>query len=291
VGNAILHASRQVVRSHRGREIRVMDSVASMTPDDGGHLIVTGSHGGTSAAEYVTRVAPLAVACSDAGVGKNQAGVAGLKMLDASGIAGIGVSHRSARIGEGMDLWRHGQVSYANETALRLGVAIGAPLQRALEALLESAPSVAGKVVPLPPTPILKRVLARHGHFDIVAMDSISILEEAQRGQVIVSGSHGGSAAGEMARRYACAFVALSDAGIGKDEAGVAGLKALDQDGIPAVGISHDSAEISNALDIWENGQVSFANCAAQAIGITTGDRLRDAVDRFLATPQSGAAA
>jgi len=62
-------------------------------------VIVSGSHGGVSAASFVVDHPhrPLIVFFNDAGIGKDDAGIAGLPMLEAIGVAGCAYSHLSAR--------------------------------------------------------------------------------------------------------------------------------------------------------------------------------------------------
>jgi hypothetical protein len=129
---------------------------------------------------------------------------------------------------------------------------------------------------------MLRQVVGEIAGRRIVAMDSISIVTPEDRGQVVIAASNGGVASGVVARQYGCAFVALNDAGIGKDEAGIAGLSAIDAVAIPGVGVSHDSAEISNGLDTWENGVVTYVNATAARLGFRSGERLKDAVERCL---------
>ncbi|MGI5230281.1 hypothetical protein [Actinoallomurus iriomotensis] len=109
-------------------------------------------------------------------------------------------------------------------------------------------------------------------------MDSIAFGSATLRGDVIVTGSHGGVSAGEYAASYDVAVVACNDAGTGKNAAGVAGLRALDGTGIAAVGVAHDSARIGDGHDTWENGVVSFVNEHARALGIRTGASLKDQI-------------
>jgi len=125
--------------------VRVMDSVALASADDAGHAIVTGSHGGASAGEYAQRAGVACYACNDAGFGKHDAGVRGLRDLDAAGIAGVAVAHTSARVGDGGDAWAHGIVSFVNETARAGGIVVGGRLADALRAWAErvsGAPAV-----------------------------------------------------------------------------------------------------------------------------------------------------
>jgi hypothetical protein len=128
---------------------------------------------------------------------------------------------------------------------------------------------------------VLRTVLTRVRGRAIVIMDSLSQITDEDRGQIVVAASNGGLAAGHAARDYACACVVLNDAGIGRDDAGIAGIKALDPHGIPAVAVSHESAEISDGMDMWDNGIVSYVNAVAAAAGFAVGDAVRPSVLRF----------
>src|SRR6478735_12780320 len=57
---------------------RVLDSITKLTPDDAGRVVIAGSHGGRYAAYCAARGNVLAVILNDAGVGWEQAGIAGL---------------------------------------------------------------------------------------------------------------------------------------------------------------------------------------------------------------------
>src|SRR5437899_952732 len=114
-----------------------MDSIAFGSTNLAGDLIVTGSHGGRSAGDYAASYGVALVACNDAGNGKNAAGTAGLAALAERGIAGIGISHFSARIGDGADTWSHGQISYVNACAAALGLRVGTALKDVLVDVLE----------------------------------------------------------------------------------------------------------------------------------------------------------
>ena len=72
---------------------------------------------------------------NDAGVGKDEAGIAGLETLQAAGLAALTVSHTSARIGQADSTLRDGIVSHCNPAALALGFAPGRPLADQLNRL------------------------------------------------------------------------------------------------------------------------------------------------------------
>lgn len=117
----------------------LLDSIAHVGPAQAGRIVVTGSHGGVSAARFVIeQPAPAyAVFFNDAGVGKDGAGIVGLAMLQARGVIGATYSHLSARIGEALDGRDHGVVSHVNEAAAAAGVAVGMRVVDAV-ALLEA---------------------------------------------------------------------------------------------------------------------------------------------------------
>lgn len=110
----------------------LLDSITEVTPRHVGCCVVTGSHGGVSAARYARAVAARVYAFNDAGVGKDEAGIAALALLDAESIAAVAVAHRSARIGDARDSWNSGEISAVNTAAARLGLRVGTPLRDAL---------------------------------------------------------------------------------------------------------------------------------------------------------------
>ncbi|HSC64623.1 MAG TPA: hypothetical protein VLD35_13360 [Caldimonas sp.] len=129
---------------------------------------------------------------------------------------------------------------------------------------------------------MLKTEVRRDGPLRIVIVDSITQLDAEDEGALVVSGSHGGASAAEFALAVRLAAVFFNDAGVGKDEAGVAALHLLQQRGVAAGTVSHLSARIGDAQDAWDHGVVSRLNEAARALGIAPGERLRDALNRLL---------
>ena len=122
--------------------------------------------------------------------------------------------------------------------------------------------------------------VSRNGH-RVILMDSITSVGENDEGAIVVSASHGGKSAAEFALQVPLAAVFFNDAGIGKDEAGIAGLKMLQDRGIPAGTVSHETAQIGDGKDTWEFGIISALNEAARDAGFKIRERLRDAVIEF----------
>ena len=136
---------------------------------------------------------------------------------------------------------------------------------------------------------MIKRVVARSGSRTVILIDSISNVDPSDAGQIMVSGSHGGVSSGEFACRHPLAAVFFNDAGIGKEDAGIAALGMLDRLGVPAGAVSHATARIGDAQDAWDHGVISRLNRSARAAGLKEGERLRDAATRLLDGSASGA--
>ncbi|MGY0389462.1 hypothetical protein ACWZJV_21045 [Nocardioides sp. WG-D5] len=116
------------------------------------------------------------------------------------------------------------------------------------------------------------------GPVRIVLMDSMSQVEQCDTGAIVVAGSNGGQESGNVGVAAGCGFVLLNDAGVGKDRAGISGLATLQEARIPAATVGHDTAEISDARDMWVAGVVSHVNPAALAEGVAPGDPAGPAV-------------
>ena len=110
----------------------LLDSVTQVEPAHAGRLVVTGSHGGASVVPYARAVRAWLYVFNDAGIGKDNAGIAALELLQADGIAAATVAHTSARIGEAADSWGHGVVSHLNDAAAGIGLQLGTALREQL---------------------------------------------------------------------------------------------------------------------------------------------------------------
>lgn len=110
-----------------GVQVFTLDSNALVRPEDAGHIIVTGSHGGLLGGRPETAVKAdvFAAVYNDADRGADDAGISRLPALDKRSIAGATVSAFSARIGDGLSTYRDGYVSAVNATAAALDGEIG----------------------------------------------------------------------------------------------------------------------------------------------------------------------
>lgn len=120
----------------RGR-IVLMDSITKVTPDDAGTIVLSGSHGGRSSGEFALDVPLRLVLFNDAGVGRNNAGIAALAMLQARGVAAATIGHDSGQIGDANDMWENGVISHVNAAATAFGLKEGTRAKPALSRLVE----------------------------------------------------------------------------------------------------------------------------------------------------------
>lgn len=111
-----------------------------------------------------------------------------------------------------------------------------------------------------------------------IVVDSVTTLDPTHAGNVVVTGSHGGLIAARYAAAAGVRAAVFNDAGGGLDDAGVAGLVALDTARIAAVAVCSESARIGDAADTLAHGVVSRANAVAFACGVRVGMQCAQAV-------------
>ena len=255
--------------------ILTADSITRVGPEAAGAVVVNGSHGGVYAAYLAGKLQVAAAIFNDAGVGRDQAGIAGLEYLEGFGIAAAAVGHDTARIGDGADMMRRGSVTHANASAWALGCRPGMACRDAATLLQRAAPR--GRE--LPPEREGAFVLAP-GSPAAWALDSASLVGPEHVGTVVVTGSHGGLLGGrpETALKYDALAALFNDAGIGIDEAGVTRLPTLDARGIAAGTVAAASARIGDARSTYEDGILSRVNRRAAELGIVPGMAAREFV-------------
>jgi hypothetical protein len=119
------------------KSLYLIDSITQITKQMGGSVIVSGSHGGVSSASYVVSAPdkPFAVFFNDAGVGKDQAGIEALNILNELQIAAFAYAHTSARIGQAQDGLDHGITTHANPCAQPYRDWIGKPVAELVQRL------------------------------------------------------------------------------------------------------------------------------------------------------------
>tara|TARA_B100001250_G_scaffold394361_1_gene398170 strand:+ start:519 stop:1391 length:873 start_codon:yes stop_codon:yes gene_type:complete len=123
--------------SDTGREIIVTDSIVFALPEDNKNVLVTAGHTGRSGAKFLLEVSPHGFICSDGGMSKNNAGIAGLETTQEHGLAGACCDAWSAPVGDAFKAFEEGTISACNEIAAKRGVEIGMTVREAAFKLLE----------------------------------------------------------------------------------------------------------------------------------------------------------
>jgi len=116
---------------------------------------------------------------------------------------------------------------------------------------------------------------AGQGRPRLRVVDSITELGPADAGSVAVSGSHGGVSSARYAIAARPLLSVFNDAGVGLDEAGIAALGLMQDTGLAACTVGHQSARIGFAASTLEDGVVSHVNPLAASLGVRVGLRLR----------------
>jgi hypothetical protein len=258
------------------RPVLTADSITRVGTDAAGAVVVNGSHGGIYAAYVAATLGVAAAVFNDAGVGRDEAGVAGLDYLAGLGIPAAAVGHDTARIGDGSDMVARGVITHANAPAVALGCRPGMVCRDAAAVLQQASPSVRKPPAALEAAfPLIAETPA------VWALDSASLVGPEQVGTIVVTGSHGGLLGGrpDTALKVDALAALFNDAGIGIDEAGVTRLPALDARGIAAGTVAESSARIGDARSTYEDGILTRVNRRAAALGIAPGVTAREFVE------------
>ena len=255
--------------------IVIADSITRVGPEARGTVVVNGSHGGGYAAYLAAKLGVAAAIFNDAGIGRDDAGVAGLDFLASLGVPAAAVGHLTARIGDGADMMARGVLTRANMPATALGCRPGLSCRDAAIAL-QRADAAARE----PPPELESAFLLIAEPPAVWALNSASAVVPEHVGALVVTGSHGGLLGGrpETALKYDALAALFNDAGIGIDEAGTTRLPALDARGIPAATVAAASARIGDARSTYEDGILTRVNPCAAALGIAPGIAAREFV-------------
>src|SRR3954462_13099606 len=99
------------------KDVLVVDSASQLGAAAKNAVVVCGSHGGMYPAWLAAHAGVRAIVLNDAGIGRHQAGIAGVAWLASLAIPACAIDYRSARIGDGAGMVEGGVVTTVNETA------------------------------------------------------------------------------------------------------------------------------------------------------------------------------
>ena len=265
-------------------EIVTASSSATAPASCRNNVLISGSYGGEYNAYHAAKNALRGVVLNDAGVGKDNAGVSGLAYLDRIGLPAGAAAAQSGCIGYGGEMLAEGVISFVNQAAAALGCAAGQTVRACAEAMRK------GEIVDAPPPEIAggKRYVMRDapGEPRVICLDAAPMLEAGDAGAIVVTGSHAALFRGrpDDVVKPDVAAIFFSDAGVGKDQAGIKRLRLLDERNIAAGAASAASAPIGYARAIYQDGVLSHVNEAAARRGARPGMTVHAFVDHLIET-------
>jgi len=133
-----LLGEKKVVKQSGKARLIIVDTTSDVREDNDTDVIVTGSHGGKVGGDYLFKLNVKGVISNDAGIGKNNAGIASLKILEEHGIPSATVSSMSSYIGNGTSTYEQGKISAVNEIASKLGIVVGMSAKEAADRMFEA---------------------------------------------------------------------------------------------------------------------------------------------------------
>ena len=263
----------EMLRTERG-SVMALDSAADILPHNRGRdVLVTASYIGVLPARLVHDHLPRAVIGFDGGVGPQGANIAGLWYFEALNVPAAAVDVMSIILGDGVDTYHNGRISFINRPAQDCGVRVGMPAHQAARLMLEHEPG----------TPSAYQVTNRRVMHEtasgrqIVVTDSIVFGTEADRRNVLVTAGHTGrSGARHIINVRPFGFI-CSDGGRGRNDSGMAGLEITAAEGIAGATVDAHLARMGDGMSTYEDGIISAANSLAEACGVRVGMPAREA--------------
>ena len=260
-----------------------MDSAYHVDPSNRGRdVCVNSSYCGVLPARFIAEAAPRGAIGMDCGIGPEGSAIAGLWYLEALDIPAAVAEVMSARLGDGVHLYRHGVISFLNQPAADCGVRVGMAVADAARLMLENDP------IPAAADEITNRTVmhtASDGR-QVIATDSIAFATEADRGRnVLVTAGHTGRSAVPYLRRAGAWGFICSDGGRGMDDSGMAGLFIVEVDGLAGATVDATRARMGSGLSHYHDGIISARNALATARGVEIGMACPEAAQLLLARP------
>lgn len=271
-----------VVDDAHGR-IVALDSSSYLEPNPTGpnDVVVVGSYCGTRILAPMFTRGVKAVIATDAGIGKDDAGISGLKHGEQIGVPVATIVTMSAETSNGRSTLL-GEISRVNAQARALGVVPG---QVAYEAAARLALAPPGKAIPTPlgaeEAPV---VVEETPYGKIWATPGSTAITEKIPNDVFCSGANSSRVFSDGALRMAAKGAIANDAGIAKNNTAVEGLQLLQERGVPAASVATMSARLAEGLSTWNDGVISVLNQAAAARGVKTGMTAKEAARLLLRT-------
>ena len=263
----------EVMGTERGR-IVTMDSAYHVEPANKGRdIVVNASYIGVLPARFIGEQSPRGAISVDCAIGPAGAAIAGLWYLEALNIPAAAADVMTVRLGDGLDLYENGVVSFLNRPAQDCGVRGGMSVREAALLMLQNDPAApdAGDVTN---RTIVDDTVPEH---PVICTDSIAFgLPEDVNSVLVTAGHTGRSAVPYLLKVRPYGFI-CSDGGGAREESGRAGLEMVEREGLAGATVDARSAAMGDGLSSYRNGVISGANALARAAGVTVGMRATQA--------------
>jgi uncharacterized protein YunC (DUF1805 family) len=268
----------EMFRNERGA-IMALDSAADVLPHNRGRdVLVTASYIGVLPARLLHDHLPRAAIGFDGGVGPQGANLAGLWYFEALNVPAAAVDVMSVILGDGVDVYRNGRISYLNRPAADCGVQVGMPAHEAARRMLDHEPGQPSAYQVTNRRVMHETAAGRQ----IVVTDSIVFGTPADQRNVLVTAGHTGrSGARHILNVRPFGFV-CSDGGRGRDDSGMAGLAITNAEGVAGATVDATLARMGDGMSTYEDGVITAANELALACGVRVGMRAREAALRLV---------
>jgi uncharacterized protein YunC (DUF1805 family) len=267
-----------VLQEARGR-IMAMDSAYHVEPSNRGvDVVVNASYCGVLPARFISEHRPRAAIGVDCGVGPEGAGIAGLWYLEALNIPAAVADVMTVRLGDGLDLYERGVISFLNRPAADCGVHVGMRVKDAASRLLSGEPEdpTAAQVTN-------RTVMAEgpHGR-KIVCVDSIAMgIAEDTNNVLLTAGHTGRSAVPYLLKVRPFGFI-CSDGGMGRDRSGVEGMNSVAAEGLAGATVDARTARMGDGKSTYHDGIISAVNALASGCGVAVGMSAKEAATALL---------
>jgi hypothetical protein len=257
----------ELSRTGRGR-IMAMDSayhVAAANRDR--DVVINASYCGVLPARFIARHRPRGAIGLDCAVGPAGAAIAGLWYFEALNIPAAAADVCGVLLGDGLDLYERGFISFVNRPAVDCGVSVGMRVRESAVAMLERDPGNPDAEEVTNRTVILRNAGGRA----IVCLDSIAFGGGEDRRNVLVTAGHAGRSALPYLLKVRPYGFICSDGGMGREQSGVAGMVAAGAAGIPGATVDARRARMGDGMSTYKEGVISAANDLARSVGVSAG--------------------
>ena len=245
-------------------------------------VLIGGSYAARMTMAWAMRLGARAIVAHAAGVGKDDAGISGLRLAQEYHVPALACETMSARLAVGVSVYE-GEVGHANQVAQSLGVEIGQSIAEASKILLDA--DVSREVIVEESLDDRIYELEHLPDGNIRASWGIPVLRSIQEPRpqdVFIQASHCGLTLVPHVMKLNLKGVIANDAGRGKDDSGIASFPYLAREGIAVAAVGAMSARIGDVMSTWQEGVISCMNEVAEKRGVREGMMTREAAIAML---------